>query len=636
MTHRNPIKGIVFLSGIIFSILLIQFKIDFLNYFIYDQFFRIRPYVSDSGLISTVLIDKETEKQMGHTPDAVDYLRFFSSLQSLQIKPKHLIFVSPLNDITGSEVQKKELSNKLSEFPMVIQLTQETTHKEGENEFHLPTPFENILVKSAPKTKDENTLAKDLVTRRLVLNYKNVEMVYIPVLFSYLNSTEPNAFDSVKKAYQWESDQDTKDIIYSRLKGTFNFFDSQQLLINFLPKGRFPKLKFENIISEKTNSAFINQDLQQLNNKTVLIGTDLESSFDDYARTPYSREPLAITRTELQANAIETVLRNSAPTQVGPWMNYILTIVISILTIHVVLTLRPLQGLFILGGMASFLFVFGILAFWPFGFWIQIGHPLLAIFICYYFLIPYRLIVENRRSWEYYEKHKLLSEVEKLKTNFIGMMSHDLKTPLARIQGMTDIISSEENVLTIPQKDAIKSIRSSSEDLLKFINTILNYAKIESQGVELHLQSKDINDLLNSCLEKYDYAAKSKSIQIISELEPLFPIKIDPQLLKQVFSNLIENAIKYSPDNSRILITSEEVNGKIIIQIADQGMGISKEDLPNIFSKFYRSSNAKSSPIKGSGLGLYLAKYFVELHQGQIFVESEVNKGTTFTVELPI
>lgn len=106
--------------------------------------------------------------------------------------------------------------------------------------------------------------------------------------------------------------------------------------------------------------------------------------------------------------------------------------------------------------------------------------------------------------------------------------------------------------------------------------------------------------------------------------------------MHQVITNLIENAIKYSPENSKILVSSEEIDGKIIIQVADQGIGIDPEDRDHIFTKFYRSQNAKTSNISGSGLGLYLSKYFVNLHQGQIHVESEPKSGSTFTIELPM
>jgi signal transduction histidine kinase len=136
--------------------------------------------------------------------------------------------------------------------------------------------------------------------------------------------------------------------------------------------------------------------------------------------------------------------------------------------------------------------------------------------------------------------------------------------------------------------------------------------------------------------KKNEFLAKVKHIKIVTEFETLFSIPVDPELIKQVFSNLIENAINYSPENSKVLISTEEANGKVIVQVADQGIGISAEEVPHIFMKFFRSREAKSSPIRGSGLGLYLAKYFVELHKGQIFVESTPGQGSTFTVELPI
>jgi signal transduction histidine kinase len=211
-----------------------------------------------------------------------------------------------------------------------------------------------------------------------------------------------------------------------------------------------------------------------------------------------------------------------------------------------------------------------------------------------------------------------------------------MKTPLARIQGMTDVIQKDATPISSPQREALDTIKQSAEDLLKFISTILNYAKIESQGVELHLQSRDVNEILKEVIRKNEFLARLKQIQLLAELEPLFSAKVDAELLRQVFSNLVENAIKYSPEKSKVLISSEEVDGKIIIQIADQGMGIAADELPNIFMKFFRSKHAKSSPIKGSGLGLYLAKYFVELHRGRISCESTPGQGSTFTVELPV
>jgi hypothetical protein len=171
---KPRIKRLVLFAGLIFAILMVQVKIDFLNFFIYDQFFRFRPYVQSSGIVTQIIIDKDTEKVLGHAPDAVDFQKFISQIP-VSSGPKHLIFASSILEITGSESQKKQLADMLTTFPSVMQLTQETVHKEGEKEFLLPSPFEKIKVYSAPKTKDENTLAKDLVTRRIILNYKDVE-----------------------------------------------------------------------------------------------------------------------------------------------------------------------------------------------------------------------------------------------------------------------------------------------------------------------------------------------------------------------------------------------------------------------------------------------------------------------------
>jgi signal transduction histidine kinase len=246
--------------------------------------------------------------------------------------------------------------------------------------------------------------------------------------------------------------------------------------------------------------------------------------------------------------------------------------------------------------------------------------------------------MENRRSWEYYQKNRLLTQVEELKTNFLSMMSHDLKTPIARIQGMTDIVLKDPQPLSNRQKEALLTLNKSSEELLEFVSSILNLGRIESKEIELHIHSRDVNSLLEEVVSKYEYMAKEKNISIITDFEPLFSVKMDVDLMRQVFSNLVENAIKYSPDGSRVMISTEEktdpAGNRVVVQVADQGGGIPDDELPNIFLKFYRSKHAKTSKIKGSGLGLYLAKYFVELHKGSISAESSPGQGSTFTVEL--
>jgi signal transduction histidine kinase len=176
----------------------------------------------------------------------------------------------------------------------------------------------------------------------------------------------------------------------------------------------------------------------------------------------------------------------------------------------------------------------------------------------------------------------------------------------------------------------------SSEELGRFIGSILDLSRIESKEVKLQKTSRDINSILREVIAKYQFHANEKKITLVPKLDTLFSVRVDVDLIRQAFSNLIENAIKYSPENSNVIISSKEENDRISVRVSDSGPGIDKDDVDNIFLKFYRSKAAKASPVKGSGLGLYLAKYFVELHGGDISVEVQPNSGSTFTVQLPV
>ena len=581
-----------------------QVSIESFEFFFFDLQTKFRPSPKDTRSISLINITQKTVEKFQGAPNFQIQAQALNKI--LQLKPKAVIYLSNLANWKGDLKEKKMFADTAARFEHVYFPTDELEMKGEAGKSQFPPPLDHLKVEPGPKTADTTRFAKDGVTRRLLVTFQNKELLH-PKIAGLFNS---------------------EVLDFQKVRGSFAVYDSLQAFIDYRPLGSYPALTFDQLLTE-------NLDPQFFANRIVIVGDDTGLDKRDYVYSPLARSADILTASELHANMFETLIRNSAPVKAPDWINLIFTLLISILTVHVVLTLKPLKGILILFGTAAGFSIFAYFAFWPFGIWIDVAHPFLAIFLSYYFFIPYRLIMENRRSWEYYQKHKLLSEVETLKTNFIGMMSHDLKTPLARIQGMTEVISGDAAPLSTPQREALDMIKQSAEDLLKFISTILNYAKIESQGIELHRQAKDINQLLKDVVRKHEFHAKLRHIQLILELEPLFSIQIDPELIKQAFSNLLENAIKYSPENSKVLISSEEIDGKIVVQIADQGTGIPADELSNIFMKFFRSKNAKASPIKGSGLGLYLAKYFVELHQGAISCESSPDQGTTFTVELP-
>lgn len=586
------------------AVILCQIQLDYIESFTYDLRVRLRPTPPVSGHVQTLIYDTRTQEILKRAPDALDYIKLFQKLA--EAKPAAVLYVADFADIIGSYEELEALAEAVKPLNFYVAEQGRVPEKGLEEDFRLLPPLQDIRVESGPRTADRNSFAKDGVTRRVILSSDGQPLLHLK-LASLFNGL-------------------TQD---SQYRGTFEFKDSKQAFINFHPAGTYKPLSFVDVM----NGDF---DPAQVTGKLVIIGRDTHSEVTDYILTPYSRDNTAMSLVEMHANMMDTLILNSAPVRSPQWLNILTTSLIAIFTMFVVLSLRPLQGLIILGFTVVSYFAFCLLCFMVSGFWLDMAHPLLAIFIYYYFFIPYRLIVENRRSWEYYQRNKLLTQVEELKSNFLRLMSHDLKTPIARIQGMAEMALREPGQLSPQQMEALKNIATSSEELEHFVGSVLNLSRIESKEIKLQLKSRDINALLQDVIKKCEYQAKQKNIQIITEFEPMFSMKIDEDLMRQVFTNLIENAIKYSPKDTRILVSTRENDGNVTVQVADQGLGISKDEIGNLFTKFYRTSNVRDTDIKGSGLGLYLSRYFVELHKGQISVESEPNKGSTFSVELPM
>jgi hypothetical protein len=263
--------------------------------------------------------------------------------------------------------------------------------------------------------------------------------------------------------------------------------------------------------------------------------------------------------------------------------------------------------------------------------------PMLGVFISYYLLIPYRLFSEYRRRWEYQQANKILSEVEKMKSNFLSLITHDLKTPVARIQGLAESFLQEKaGRLDTEDKKPIKAIIKNSVDLNDFITRILDISRMETSEVKLNLTSRDINALIEEISGRFHYIMKDKDITLEKDLEPLFSIKVDDQLIGQVIYNLLDNAIKYSDRGKKIFIKSWEEDDYVKVSVRDQGIGIEPEKIKNMFTKFYRIKDSRKQDVKGTGLGLYLVKYFIELHGGIITVDSKLDEGTVFTFMIPV
>ena len=220
----------------------------------------------------------------------------------------------------------------------------------------------------------------------------------------------------------------------------------------------------------------------------------------------------------------------------------------------------------------------------------------------------------------------------KSQKRFVANASHEIRTPLTVIQTELEIL--EKRLKDNESKESIKNALSEIEDLTKLTNSLLTIAKLDSSYTKLNLSVVRIDELLADCAQALNPAALKKNIQINLSIDDAVEIKADKEKLKSVFLNLIDNAIKYSFPHTSVTINIEQVaNDKVKIRVENAGPGISPAEIPYIFNRFYRSNEIRAE-LNGSGLGLAIAKEIVELHRGEIKVESKAGERTSFNVIL--
>jgi len=226
-----------------------------------------------------------------------------------------------------------------------------------------------------------------------------------------------------------------------------------------------------------------------------------------------------------------------------------------------------------------------------------------------------------------------LKELNRLKDNFVHTVSHDLRSPLTAVLGYAELLE-RVGPINEQQKEFIRRIHISVEDITALINDLLDLGKIEA-GFDIRREMLQLDSILRYTISNIEIQAKiKKQILDIDIAENIPPMRGNPIRLRQMFDNLIGNAIKYTPEGKRVYVELQPEGNQIIFRVSDQGQGIPQEDQPHIFEKFYRASNISSS-ASGTGLGLAIVKTIVESHNGRIWVESKVNEGSTFFVVLP-
>ncbi len=222
-------------------------------------------------------------------------------------------------------------------------------------------------------------------------------------------------------------------------------------------------------------------------------------------------------------------------------------------------------------------------------------------------------------------------ELGELKTRFVSMASHEFRTPLSTILSSASLMA---QYLLTEQQDKrerhFHKIKSAVTTLTGILNDFLSLARLEEGRVEIQIEEFEFNTFCAEVIDEIQSILKTNQVIIANHFDEKVPVKLDKKLLKLILINLISNASKYSDENAEIICNTELVKNKFSISVKDHGIGIPVEDKPHMFDRFFRASNAMN--IKGTGLGLNIVKRYVALLDGTIFFESELGKGSIFTV----
>jgi len=230
-----------------------------------------------------------------------------------------------------------------------------------------------------------------------------------------------------------------------------------------------------------------------------------------------------------------------------------------------------------------------------------------------------------------------LKRLERIRKDFVANVSHELRTPIASIKGYAETLLDGALQDKEHSKEFIKIMYENSDRLAKLIEDLLDLSKIESGKMKIAFLQVDIADAFKRAAAVIANQANAKSISIQSNIPAVLPkVLADETRLSQVFVNLLDNAVKYTPEKGTIIVTVSVQDRFVQIAIADTGAGIPSNDIPRIFERFYRVDKAHSRELGGTGLGLSIVKHIVQIHGGNVWVESEVGRGTTFSFTIPI
>jgi signal transduction histidine kinase len=228
-----------------------------------------------------------------------------------------------------------------------------------------------------------------------------------------------------------------------------------------------------------------------------------------------------------------------------------------------------------------------------------------------------------------------IDDVNKLRTQMMQQISHELKTPLQAMQSAHDVLKVSNSVKD-GQIRMLDVFDRGIDKLANFSRQYLDLAKIESGAMQYNMKLSDLPEIVKPIVDEAKLIAASKNINLKLESDAVPGVMVDPEKVSIIINNLISNAIKYTPKNGKVAVSIGLCDLGVQVKVQDSGIGINKDEIPNIFVRFYQASNIKKIQCSGSGVGLAIVKAYTEGHGGKIYVESSPDQGSVFKVEFPI
>ena len=369
-----------------------------------------------------------------------------------------------------------------------------------------------------------------------------------------------------------------------------------------------------------------------LNGRVILVGVS-GLGLLDFKKTPLGE---LVPGTEVHAQVIENLYSGAQllRPKIAMFLEAAAMVLCGAMLILLVPRVGPLQGIGLLTAIVVVLVSAGTIAFLKFGILLDSCWPVTGSIAAYGTTVVDSLSEAQRQR----RQSAQIEAANRHKSEFLANMSHELRTPLNAIIGFSEVLLARLcGPLTPKQEEYLNDICAAGELQLALINDILDLSKIEAGHMELELSAFDLPETLAGAMTLVRERAQTHDVALSLEVGPdISAIVADERKVRQMVLNLLSNAVKFTPEGGKVTLAAERVNGAYVISVEDTGIGIATEDQEKIFEEFKQVGTDSARKAEGTGLGLTLTRKLVELHGGEIRVESQPGQGSKFTFTLPL